>query len=110
MLNFYLVAVHELTSKVTIDFVKIQTVVTCDEGLHEFDVLAYLVDITGASRIVACCLNTTTQGIVALKTDHIIGLPAMQGDLLLLKLVKDGVSIDTDGCIAIFRYGISFFD
>jgi hypothetical protein len=34
----------------------------------------------------------------------------MQGDLLLLKLVKDGVSIDTDGCIAIFRYGISFFD
>ena len=31
-------------------------------------------------------------------------------DLLLLELVKYCVSVDTNGCIALFRYSISFFN
>ena len=78
MTDLYLIAIHELASEVTIDLMEIQTVVTCDKGLHEFDILAHLVNITGTSRIVSSCLDTTRERIITLETYYVVGLPAMQ--------------------------------
>ena len=109
VLYLHLVTIHELTAEVSIDLMEVQTVVTGDEGLHELDVLTHLVNITGTTRVIAGGLNATREGFVALKADHIVGLPTMQGDLLFLELVQYGIGIDTNRCIAVFRYGISFF-
>jgi hypothetical protein len=78
VLYLHLVAIYELASEVTIDLVEVQTMITSDEGLYEFDVLTHLVDVTGTTRIVSCGLNTTTEGLVALETYDVVCLPAVQ--------------------------------
>ena len=110
MANLHLVAIDELAAEVTVDFVQVQTVITCQQGLHEFNVLAHLVDVACTAGIVTCGLNATAEGIVALKAYHIVGLPAMQRNLLLLKKVQHCVGVDAHGCIAFFRHGISLFN
>ena len=78
VLHLYLITIHELTAEVSIDLMEVQTVITGDEGLHEFNVFAYLIYITGTTGIVACGLDATRQGVVALKTNYVVCLPAMQ--------------------------------
>ena len=87
MLDFYLVAIYKLALEIAIDFVEVQTMVACDKGLYELYILTYLIDITCTARVVSCSLNTSREGIVTLETYHIVGLPTMQGNLLLLELI-----------------------
>ena len=108
--HFYLVAIDELAAEVAIDLMEIEAVVTGDEGLDELDVLTYLVDVAGTAGIVTCGLDTSGEGLVALETDYIVGLPAVEGDLLLLEGVENGVGIDTNGGVAVFGDLIRFFN
>ena len=78
VLHFYLVAIHELSSEVTVDLVEVQTVVTAKEGLYKLNILAHLVDVTCTTRVVACGLDTAAEGFVTLEAHHIVGLPAME--------------------------------
>ena len=84
VLHFHLVAVDKLSAEVTVDFVQVQAVVAGQQRLHKLDVLSHLVDVAGAAGIVACGLNATTEGIVALEAHHVVCLPAVERDLLLL--------------------------
>ena len=78
MAHLHLVAVNELTLEVAVDLVQVQTVVAAEQRLDELNVLTYLVDGAGTAGIVACGLNTTGEGLIALEADNIVGLPAMQ--------------------------------
>ena len=78
MLHLHFITIDELSTEITIDLMEVQTVVARNKGLDELDVLTYLVDITGTSRIVSCGLNAAREGVVTLETHHIIRLPAVQ--------------------------------
>ena len=110
MLHATLVTIYELSTKVAIYLVQVQAVVTSQQGLYKFDILAHLVDITGTSGVVTSGLDTTTQGLVTLKAHYIISLPAVQRNLLCLQLVQHGVGINAYGSVALFGYGIRFFN
>ena len=58
LLYAHLVAVDELSSKVTIDLMEVYTVITGKQGLHKLKVSADLIDVAGTTRIVACGLDT----------------------------------------------------
>ena len=73
-----------------------------EKGLHELEVLADFVDVAGASGIVAGRLDTAGKTVLALEPDHVVGLPAMQGDLLLLEFSDGFVGVYADGGIALF--------
>ena len=72
-----LVTVNELSTEVTIDFMEVETMVSCYQGFYKFDVLSDLVNVSGSSWIVSRGLYATAQGIVALKSHYIVSLPAM---------------------------------
>ena len=78
MLDAALVAVDELAAEVTIDLVEVQAVVAAEQGLHKLNVLANLVDGAGAAGIVTSGLDTAREGFIALETDDVIGLPAVE--------------------------------
>ena len=84
--------------------------VTTKEGLHKLDVLAYLVDVTCTAWVITCGLDTTAEGFVTLKAYHVVGLPAVERDLLFLELVQYCVGVDANGSVALFCYGISLFN
>ena len=78
MAGLHLVAIHLLALEISINLMEVQTMVACDERLHELDVLAHLVNVAGTARIVASGLDTAREGIVTFETHYIVGLPAVQ--------------------------------
>ncbi len=54
VLNAHLVAVNELAVELTVDFVEVQTVSTCEQSLHLLDVLTQFVDVASLAGIVTC--------------------------------------------------------
>ena len=104
MLDIHLVAIHELASEITVYLVEVETVASCDQVLGELDVIAYLTDVASASRIVAGRLDSSRQTCIAFKTDNVVGLPAMEGNLGLPEDLDSLVGIHTYGCIAFFGH------
>ena len=99
---------------------EVQAVITRDEALRELDVRADLVDVAGAARIVAGSLDTAGEACGALETDHVVGLPAVQGNRGLLEGLDSLVGVHADSGIALlgelvgiqdlcFFHGISVF-
>ena len=105
-----LVAVHELAAEVAVDLVEVQAVVARDEALREFDVGPDLVDVAGAARIVAGGLDAAGEACGALETDHVVGLPAVQGDGGFLEGFDGLVGVDADGGIALLGELVGFQD
>ena len=108
MLGFNFVAIDELAAEVAVDLVEIHAVVAGDEGLHEFEVLAYFLDVACTAGIVAGRLDAAGQTVLAFETDYVVGLPAVEGDLLLFKLFDGLVGIYTDLCVALLGDFIRF--
>ena len=71
------------------------------KGLHEFKVPADLVNVPGAAGIVACGLDAAGKSLIAFKADDIVGLPAVEGNLLLFQLGDSFVCVHTEGGIAL---------
>ena len=78
MLNFYLVAINELTTEVTVYLMKVQTMVTSKQSLYKLNVLTHLVDGACAAGVVTGGLDAAGESLVALEADNIVGLPAVQ--------------------------------
>ncbi len=110
MLHAHLVAIHELAAEIAIDLVQVHAVVARQEGFHELQVLADFVNVAGAARIVSRSLDTARQGTVVFETGNVIGLPAMQGNLLFLQFGNGLVGIYADGSIAFLGQLIRFED
>ena len=81
-----------------------------DEALRELDVRADLVDVAGAARIVAGSLDTAGEARSALETDHVVGLPAVQGDRGLLEGFDGLVGVHADGGKALLGELVGFQD
>ena len=109
MLHLDLVAVDELASEVAVYLVQVQAVVAGQEGLDELDVLAHLVDVAGAAGIVACSLYAARERFVSLEAHHVVGLPAVQRDLLLFQVGYCLVRVYSDCGVAFFSHRIGFF-
>ena len=104
MLRTALVAVYELAAEVSVNLMEIHAVVAGQQGFHEFEVFSYLVYVAGAAGIVAGGLDAAGQAVLAFKTDDVVGLPAVQGNLLLLQLGNGFVGVYAKGRIALFGY------
>ncbi len=101
MLGTYLVTIHEFTAEVAVNLMQVHAVVAGQKGLHEFKVPANLVNVPGAAGIVACGLDAAGKSLIAFKADNIVGLPAVEGDLLLFQLGDGFVCVHTKGGIAL---------
>ena len=110
MLHAALVAVDELAAEVAVDFVEVQSVVAAEQCLDELDVLPHLVDGACASGVVACGLDAARESFVSLEAHHVVGLPAVERELLVLELVECCIGVDADGCITLFGHGVSLFN
>ena len=110
VLDTHLVAVHEFASEIPVDLMEVDTVVTGEESLDELQVSADLVNVAGASGIVSGGLDTSGKAGVALESHHVVCLPAMKGNLLLLKLLDSLVSVDTDGGVALLGHLVGLDD
>ena len=105
-----LVAVDELASEVAVYLVQVQAVLSCQQSLDELDVLAHLVDVAGTAGIVSCGLYAARERFVPLEAHHVVGLPAVQRDLLLLQVGYCLVCVYSDCGVAFFSYGIGFLN
>ena len=110
MLDTDLVTVDELASEISINLMEVDTVVTSEKGLDKLEVSADLIDVACTSGIVAGGLDTSGKASVALESHHVVCLPAMKGNLLLLKLLDSLVCVDTDGGVALFGHLIGLDD
>ena len=99
--RLYLVAVYELSAKLAVGLVEIETEGTAEQREHFIDILAQLLDVAGASRIVARSLNAAGSSLSPVEADDIVGLPAMQADGCMLERFQGFVSVYTEGCIAL---------
>ena len=97
--RFYLITIHKLASKVTIDFMQVQTMITRNQRSRLQNVGTEFIDIASLARIVTGRLDTTGQFASRFKAGHIICLPAMQGKLDTLQLFQYFFYIYTDGRI-----------
>jgi hypothetical protein len=89
---------------------EIDAVVSGEESLDELEVGADFLDITGASGVVAGGLDASGERSHALEASDIVGLPAMQGNLLFLQLGNGLVGIYANGSIAFLGQLIRFKD
>ena len=111
VLRLDLVAVDLLAAEVAVDGVDVQTMVTGEQRLDLFDVLADLLDVAGLARIVARSLNTSGELAVGiLETGHVVGLPAVQRQRYLGNLFEHGVGIHADFGIALLGGLVGFLN
>ena len=101
-----LVTVHELAAEVSVNLMEVHAVVAGQQGFHEFKVFSYLVYVAGAAGIVAGGLDAAGQAVLAFKANDVVGLPAVQGNLLLLQLGNGFVGVYAKGRIALPGYFI----
>ena len=101
VLGATLVAVHELAAEVAVDFVEVHAVVAGKEGLDEFEVAPDFVDVAGASGVVAGGLDAAGKGLVPLEADDVVGLPAVEGNLLPFEFGDGFVRVNAEGGIAL---------
>ena len=78
MLDFHLVAIHELSAEIAVYLMEIQAVIAGEEALGESYVSPHFFYVAGTAGIVSCGLDASAQSFVALETDYIVCLPAME--------------------------------
>ena len=81
-----------------------------DEALGKLDVGPDLVDVAGAARIVTGGLDSAGEAVLGFETNHVIGLPAVQGNGSLLKDFDSLVGVHADGGIALLGELVGFQD
>ena len=110
MRHFYLVAIDELAAEVSVNLMEVHTVVTSEESLDKLQVSADFIYVPGASGIVSGGLDTSGKTGGALEAHHIVSLPAVQGNLLFLKLLDSLVGVYPDSGVALFGHLIGLND
>ncbi len=108
MCRFYLISVHELTAKVTVDFVQIQSVGAGNITCSFQDVLTQFFHIASLAGVVSRSLYTARQRTLRLKASHIVCLPAVQGEGNLLQSIHCFFYIYADGSVTFFCHFIGF--
>ena len=77
--------------------------ITCKKALRKGNISTDFVYVARTAWLITFRLDATTQGIIALETNDIVGLPAVEADGGLLKLSNGFVCINTDGGVALAR-------
>ncbi len=95
MLWLALVTVYEFAAEFTVGFMKVQAESSAKKGNDLFNVLTYFCYVAGTAGVVTRGLDAAGEGFIALKTDDIISLPAVQGDRSFLQYLNSLVSIYT---------------
>ena len=105
------VAIHSLALEIAVDLVQIEAVAAGDEALGLEHVGTQLVDVAGGAGKVAGGLDAAAH--VAgqhLEAVYVVGLPAVHGEVEVLKKSQSGLGVHTDLGIALFGYGVGLGD
>ena len=86
---------------------QVQSVRTGYEAFGLFDVHAHLIDVPRAAGIIARSgYAATERPLKALKTDDVIGLPAVQAEMEILHLGYHFLRVNTNLGITLFGYSV----